>query len=269
MDGTGRYAGGKFSVKGVFEKMKKKRYKLIACEIMFREACDAASRCKNIVDVSFLPKGLHDIGTANMFARLQKEIDEVEHEKYDAILLGYALCNNGVVGLRSPIPFVIPKAHDCITLFMGSKERYREYFDANPGAFYYTSGWIERNEVDIEMPEGAFYSQMNTGMSYNELVELYGEDNAEFLKETLWNLTPNYTKATFINTGIGMVDENRKTTKEYAAEKNWDFEEVKGDTSLIFKLLNGDWDDCDFLVIPPGKTIAPSYQDDIVIATSS
>jgi hypothetical protein len=38
---------------------------------------------------------------------------------------------------------IIPKAHDCITLFLGSKERYRTYFDAHPGTYWYTPGWVE------------------------------------------------------------------------------------------------------------------------------
>ena len=38
-----------------------KRYKVIACEIMFREVCLCASKSKNIVDTVFMPKGLHGI----------------------------------------------------------------------------------------------------------------------------------------------------------------------------------------------------------------
>ena len=45
------------------------------------------------------------------------------------------------------MPLVIPRAHDCIALFMGSRQRYREYFDAHPGTYYRTSGWIERDDA--------------------------------------------------------------------------------------------------------------------------
>ena len=45
------------------------RLKLVACEIMYRELCAAVARSVNLVDVEFLPKGLHDIGQAGMSSR--------------------------------------------------------------------------------------------------------------------------------------------------------------------------------------------------------
>ena len=59
-----------------------------------------------------------------------------------------ALCSNGLVGLTARnIPVVVPRAHDCITLFLGSKERYLDYFQSHTGVYFKTSGWIERGEV--------------------------------------------------------------------------------------------------------------------------
>ena len=107
------------------------RLKLIACEIMYRELCTAVARSVNLVDVEFLPKGLHDIGQAGMSSRLAEVLAGVDETRYEAILLGYGLCSNGLVGLAArSIPLVVPRAHDCITLFLGSKERYLEYFRA-------------------------------------------------------------------------------------------------------------------------------------------
>ena len=59
-----------------------------------------------------------------MSARLGEILASVDESKYEAILLGYGLCSNGLVGLTArSIPLVIP-VHDCITLFLGSKEQY-------------------------------------------------------------------------------------------------------------------------------------------------
>lgn len=91
---------------------------------MLREICYCISKCINIIDVMFMPKGLHDTGASKMAQTLQAEIDKVESKKYEAVLLGYGLCNNGICGLKSTLPIIIPKAHDCITLLLGSKERY-------------------------------------------------------------------------------------------------------------------------------------------------
>ena len=50
----------------------KKRYKLLGCEIFYREICLLASQSTNIIDVEFLPKGLHDMGQEGMNQKLQK-----------------------------------------------------------------------------------------------------------------------------------------------------------------------------------------------------
>ena len=124
------------------------RLKLIACEILYRELCAAVSRSINEVDIEFLPKGLHDIGQSGMSARLAEALAAVDESRYEAVLFGYGLCSNGLVGLTARnVPLVLPLAHDCITLFLGGKERYLEYFHAHPGVYFKTSGWIERGET--------------------------------------------------------------------------------------------------------------------------
>ena len=96
---------------------------LIACAVISRECYHCAAVSDNIIDIRILDKDLHDMGERKMSAILQDAIDAVDTEKYDAILLGYGLCNNGVRGLRSTLPLVIPRAHDCITLLLGSKDK--------------------------------------------------------------------------------------------------------------------------------------------------
>ena len=69
------------------------------------------ARSINQVDVEFLPKGLHDIGQAGMSARLAEVLAAVDESQYEAVLLGYALCSNGLVGLTARnIPLVVPRA---------------------------------------------------------------------------------------------------------------------------------------------------------------
>src|SRR5665647_1744626 len=123
------------------------RLKLIGCEVLYRELCAAVSRSVNQVDIEFLPKGLHDKGSAAMLSRLQETLDRVDAAAYEAVLFGYALCGNGLAGLVArSIPLVIPRAHDCITLFLGSRTRYEEYFRTHSGVYFKTSGWIERGQ---------------------------------------------------------------------------------------------------------------------------
>ena len=111
------------------------------------------ARSPNHVDLEFLPKGLHDIGQSGMTARLAEALAAVDESKYDAVVLGYALCSNGVVGLTAHnVPLVVPRGHDCITLFFGSKERYLDYFRANPGVYFKTTGWISAARAWSSIP---------------------------------------------------------------------------------------------------------------------
>jgi hypothetical protein len=77
------------------------RLRVIACEVLCREICDAAARSPHQVDVEFLEKGLHDYGAAAMRKELQFRIDASDPVKYDAVALGYALCGNGLHGLQA------------------------------------------------------------------------------------------------------------------------------------------------------------------------
>ena len=244
----------------------KKRFKLISCEIMFREVCLCASKSINIIDITFMPKGLHDIGENKMYEKLQHEINTVDVSKYDAILLCYGLCNNGVRNLHAKIPLVIPRAHDCITLLLGSKNRYKEYFDNNPSTFFKSSGWIER-DVNPNDTEGSVTSQLGIGKSYDEYVELYGEDNADYLKEILGNWTINYKKVAYIDTETGNVNLDKKISRKLADNNHWDYEEVQGSIHLILQLLDGEWTPEDFLVVPPNNKIEPSNEESIILFT--
>ena len=92
-------------------------------------------------------KGLHDLGCSPMRKRLQEVVDRVDPEQYEAVLLGYALCGTGTAGLEArTLPLVIPRAHDCIALLMGSRERYQKYFEENQGVYFRSTGWIERGQ---------------------------------------------------------------------------------------------------------------------------
>jgi len=241
------------------------RLKLISCEIFYRECCAAISRSVNQIDVEFLPKGLHDIGQAGMSSRLAEVVAAVDEQPYDAILLGYGLCNNGIVGLSArTVPLVVPRAHDCITLFLGSKERYLDYFQTNPGVYFKTSGWIERGEglTQLDTDSTNHFSSFNP--SYEDLVAKYGEDNAKFLHEQLTEMTRNYGKMTYIEMGIEPDDRFEQTARKQAEEREWKFEKLPGDMTLIQTLVDGPWDEDRFLVVPPGSRVAASFDEGVI-----
>ncbi len=244
-----------------------KRYKLFACEIVFREVCALAAESRNIIDPVFLRKGLHDIETSAMTAELQRHIDAVDVSRYEAILLAYGRCNDGVVGLRAPsVPLVIPRAHDCITFFLGSKERYRQYFDTHPGTYFRTSGWIERNFVSEDQ---GVMRKLGLDRTLHEYIDEYGEENARYIMEMVGGWKEKYERLTFIDTGLAQRLNYAERTRRDAAENQWQYEELSGDLDLLRRLLDGPWAATDFLVVPPGGRIVARNDESILDAVQA
>jgi len=235
------------------------RIQVISCEVMFREICHLAARSRNQVDLEFLPKGLHDLKSADMSERLQQQVDRASAANYEAIAMAYALCGNGLAGLRArSIPLVVPRAHDCIALLMGGQDRYRRYFESNRGVYFKSSGWVER---------GVTASQLTGyGMDMAELIAKYGEENARYLYEELNRYRQTYHKFTYIEMGIEPDDRFEKSTRAEAAERGWEVEKIAGDLAWLRRLVDGDWIPAEFLVVPPGHRIAPTWDDRIVEA---
>lgn len=215
-----------------------------------------------------MPKGLHDLGCAEMVKRIQELVERVDESRYDGILLGYALCNNGLVGLRARTkPLIVPRAHDCITLFLGSAARYLEYFNNNLGTYFRTTGWIERGEtISGELKQLSVQRKLGMDQSYEQLLAKYGEENAKYIWETLCDTSHNYSMFTFIEMGVEPDDSFERRTREDAAARGWKFDKVQGDMGLILRLVNGPWDEKEFLTVPPGCRVVASYDERIIAA---
>ncbi len=158
----------------------------------------------------------------------------------DIIILGYGLCSNGVAGLRAPrARLVIPRMDDCIGIFLGSRAEYRRQFRQDPGTYYLTKGWIECGDTPLT--------------EYEKMAAKYGEETALWLsKEVL----KHYTRIALIDTGQYDLDRYREYSRRVAELYDLRFEEIPGSTSLLEKLVAGDWDD-EFVVVEPGQEVTP------------
>jgi hypothetical protein len=261
-------------------------------------------------------------------------IDKADSEDvYEAVLLGYGLCGNSTAGLKARRqPLVIPRAHDCCTLFLGSREKFAEHFGKRLSSQWSSHGYLERSVEYL----GGTETGRNIGYDreYADLVEQYGEENAEYIWETLHparnigkderiyiDVAPfdsaeegDYHFARFHKAVIGEASGSAHdsgangvtsgpgvtgTTSGFGASSvsnisdvpavtavaavsdvpassassaalppnRMDIPEIRrleGSARLVDMLLDGDWGD-DFLVIPPGMTIAAVYDMEQVV----
>jgi hypothetical protein len=239
-------------------KSEPRRYQFIVCQVLQREAYYCASRTRNIVDVVLMPQGLHQTPD-KLKAEVQKALDRSEDgagKPYDAALLGYGLCSNGIVGLSSKITLVVARGHDCMTLLLGSKTRYKDYFESHRGTYWYSPGWLEHGH----QPGKERFEK-----TLAEYEAKFGKDNAQYLMEMEQGWMKEYQWATYIDWGLGPSKEYKRTTKEAADFLKWKYDEVTGDPGLMQRMLDGQWDSREFLVLEPGaKIVADVTSDDII-----
>jgi hypothetical protein len=235
-----------------------KRFKLIGCKVMMRELYRLACQSGNVIDLLWKKQALHNTPDI-LRSEVQAAIDavEAEEEKYDAILLGYCLCSNGIVGLKTAnTPLVIPRGHDCVTMLLGSKERYKKLFNSyNGGIYWYSPGWIEHSP----MPGRERYESQ-----YKEYAEKYGEDNAQYLMEMEQGWFREYKCALYVDWPEQRHPEYAEYTRECADYLKWEYREESGDSALLRDFLDGNWDDERFLVVKPGETVQPSFDEKII-----
>lgn len=242
------------------------KIKVIACDVLNREISFLRSQSECYVDVTFLHQGLH-VTPDKLKISIQEQIDIANKgfpynyfelsPNYDYIVLGYGLCSNGITGISSEkIPLIIPKGHDCITLLLGSKEKYIKYFEKNPGTYWYSRGWIE---CSIQPGEERYKG------TYSEYAEKYGEDNAEYLMEMEQGWFKNYNNAVFINwEKLRNSDYYINYTKKCAEFLGWSNFIIEGSQSILEKILNGIIDENDVLLVPPGKKVIQSNDCNII-----
>ncbi len=244
------------------------RLKIIACQVFTREFEHILARSPHTVDLDLITMGLHSFGIA-MRPHLQERIDAADVDNYDAILLGYALCGRGTEGLQARrTRLILPRAHDCIALLMGDRHRYADYFAGHSGVYYRSPGWIEFQSSG-QLLQPAWPQTRNAlgeNRSREDLVAQYGDENGNYLFEQFNAFRRHYSGLTYISTGVASDQDCRAKAKAEAQKEGWVFEEVQGSLSLMERLVNGPWDDADFLTIPPGARLRATLDEGIVEA---
>ncbi len=241
------------------------RLKCLACEALTRLVYLCAAYSPHVVDVELFRLGWHN-DPPDLRARLQAAVDAAQGGDYDAVVLAYGLCGKSTEGLVArDVPLVIPRAHDCITLFLGSRARYGEQFREHPGTYWYVLDYLERaNGSGTVLSIGAATDGDIRGV-YEEYVKKYGQDNADYLMEVMGAWQQHYNRAAFIDLGVGDGAAVEARTRTEAARRGWSFERLIGDMVLIRRLLNGEWGE-DFLIVKPGQQVGMAGDEQVMVA---
>ncbi len=171
---------------------------------------------------------------------LQQAINIADGD-YDDIYLGYALCSQSVVGLRSMHSRIILFAtDDCIGIFMGDQCKQREYALAHPGTYFMCKGWIGDGK-------GSVFDE------YTTMVNRYGQQRAERLTKKMLGHYHRLAHIVIPEDQGSLSDENY--VKEKADLFGLEYTELTGTDHLISVMLSGR-ENSNIAVFAPGEQVS-------------
>ncbi len=206
---------------------------LIACPAVLGELEEGAA---DQIDCQTLDPQLH-LSPERLKEGLRVAV--AERDKPGAtIVLGYGLCSNAVLGLKTDhATMVVPKVDDCIAMMLGSNEAFAAESAKAHGSYYVAKAYLD--ECDTIMSE------------HEKLIEKRGAERAERMMRLLLE---HYTRIVLINTGRYDVEPYRARMEAFAETFDLTVEEVPGTTRILDALVEGGWGD-DFVVAPPGHEL--------------
>lgn len=215
---------------------------IIACQVL-QSLLERLLPPELATQVSFQEYGLHRVPN-KLRTALQVAIDAVETPSL--IVLGYGLCGNGLHGLKAgKHTLLVPRADDCIAILLGSRERYLQEFEAEPGTYYLSKGWLECGSHPLG--------------EYEEYVEKYGKEEAAWVMDMQYQ---HYSRLVLVTHSEDEMEHYRPEAAKvarYCARWNMRYEEILGSERYVRRLLAlaaapeeaGDG----FLIIKPGGEI--------------
>ena len=209
---------------------------VIACEVL-RAEMELAGQGLDLEPV-FLEQALHH--QPQRLARLvQRAVDQAPAGE-GPLRLAFGLCSNGLDAVRARDRGVVaPRCHDCVSLFLGSRETYQRRFAARPGTIYLSFGWLKAGQDPLSKLENQYLPRLGAG-------------NAEWaLRQEL----KNYTHLALIDTGAGDMAVLRRRAQENCRFFGLEYQEIAGDLGYLRRLLLGGDDGPEFLRLAPGQEI--------------
>lgn len=238
------------------------RLAAITCDMLLRPVERLAAESPHEVSVTQLSASLH-AEPATLRVRIQASIDRVAPGA-DAVVLAYGLCGGATAGIEArDVPVVLPRAHDCATIFLGSRARYDREHEAVPGTYWYTSDQVERGNALKGWLLGDAARSEDAIATRADYEARFGKANADYLMTVLGEWHTRYERGAYLDSGFDENDGAADVARTESESRGWRFERVPTDLGLIRRLLWGDWDD-DFAVIAPGERLEMSYDEDVM-----
>lgn len=209
--------------------------KIIACEVLRREL--SALTAAAPTELSFLPMELH-LQPQKLHAELQRQVDAAAG--CARLILAFGLCGGAATGLRAGrCPLLLPRVHDCRPLLLGSRQKLAQLQGEEKGTFYLSDGWLR--------------TEHNILAEHRRQCEKYGERKAARL---LAHLYDSYARVLFIHTGTAQAAQSLALSRRIAALLQLEHQETAGSPAYLEKILNGPWDEADFVHVAPGEAVA-------------
>lgn len=213
------------------------RKAVIACAVMKYEFEKAIG--DRPIDLHLLEQGLHD-KPKEMPGHIIKKVTEVAAGNPEEIILGYGLCSNGVVGVgggRSPL--VAPRCHDCISMLLGSAERYNEVFHQNPGTIYLSAGWMDECDDPLGYLEKKYIPRLGEKKAWRAIaLEL-----------------AHYTHFCYIDNGLGDTERLKARALENCRAFQKEYKEIKGSLEYFEKLIDSPPEGPEVIRLKPGQQL--------------
>ena len=231
---------------------------LIACSVLEAEIGALCRGGAHIVRREFFEIGLHDRPQV-LRSKLEGAVARAEDDPaVRRVALAYGLCGLALVGLAPRrCPLVVPRAHDCITLFLGSRGRYAAIMREEPGTYWYSPGWNQARRVPGPEREAKLRE---------EYAARFGAEEAEALMEMERCAFAQHSVAGYTDLGLPGNEGDRGYAERCAQSLGWRFRHHAGDATLLRDLLHGPWDVGRFLVVRPGERIAHSVDEAVMKA---
>ena len=212
---------------------------VIACQV-FQDLFKRYTAPGMIQNYTYLDYGLHS-HPRKLNLAIRDALDGLSEPSL--VILGYGLCGNGLSGIQAGLhTLLIPRADDCIAIFLGSYERYQREFKSESGTYYLTKGWLE--------------SGSNPLQEYQEYVQKYGLAKANWLIDSLYH---NYRRVALVAHSQEDLDTYRSKAMEVAKFcERWGmrYQEILGSSAyfehLIQIALLPETADENFILVHPG-----------------